>query len=215
MITLHIVIMSIFFFMIVTSPGSRLTTACNTAPTERCDVTFGDAIADWGLISSWVLPSVFTVTVKSIIFIFFMVTFGFYIGILLKDPGIRHPLLMNTTPTDPSYHYPLDLPSNIDEMRASLVARNPKIRLRNAVRGWTYDNVYFFCEDCGIWAHKNEDVEHCDDCDVCIFGHDHHCPWTSKCIGRDNFVNFVMWITLVLASIGIWTYGVISLKEPS
>lgn len=31
---------------------------------------------------------------------------------------------------------------------------------------------------------------HCSDCDVCIKGYDHHCPWTSKCIGENNLWKF-------------------------
>jgi len=222
MILMHISIMAVFTYMIFISPGSRLKQPCENATIDlqdkqqqqQCDVTFGDAIANISFISDWILPSIFTFVVKNIIFLFFILTFGMFTGILLKDPGIRHPLLLNTAPTDPNYHYPADLPSNINEMRLSLVARNPNIRLRKVTRGWTYDNIYFFCDCCGTWSHKNEDVEHCEECNVCIFGYDHHCPWTSKCIGRDNFVNFVMWIALVLASIGVWTFGIISLKKP-
>ena len=41
---------------------------------------------------------------------------------------------------------------------------------------------------------------HCDDCDVCIEEYDHHCPWTSKCIGRGNLIPFYVFVgsTLIL-----------------
>ena len=35
---------------------------------------------------------------------------------------------------------------------------------------------------------------HCRDCDMCIEGFDHHCPWTSKCIGKGNIVPFYVFI---------------------
>ena len=31
---------------------------------------------------------------------------------------------------------------------------------------------------------------HCHECDVCIKGYDHHCPWTTKCIGQNNLMRF-------------------------
>ncbi|KAL4439137.1 hypothetical protein ABPG74_008912 [Tetrahymena malaccensis] len=35
---------------------------------------------------------------------------------------------------------------------------------------------------------------HCMDCRVCIRGFDHHCPWTSKCIGANNIHVFYIFI---------------------
>jgi hypothetical protein len=38
------------------------------------------------------------------------------------------------------------------------------------------------------------------DCRACIEKYDHHCPWTSKCIGKGNVVYFYFWLlSLVLA----------------
>jgi len=38
---------------------------------------------------------------------------------------------------------------------------------------------------------------HCDDCDVCIRGYDHHCPWTGKCIGEGNILYFYAFVTMI------------------
>ncbi|CAD8159480.1 unnamed protein product [Paramecium octaurelia] len=38
---------------------------------------------------------------------------------------------------------------------------------------------------------------HCEDCDVCISGFDHHCPWTGKCIGRGNIGSFYIFVTMI------------------
>lgn len=42
---------------------------------------------------------------------------------------------------------------------------------------------------------------HCEECEVCIEGYDHHCPWTSKCIGKKNLTYFYIWIFSSLFSI--------------
>ena len=47
------------------------------------------------------------------------------------------------------------------------------------------------------WA----DVEHCTDCGVCIADMDHHCPWTSKCIGSKNMRQFYCFVGSTLTYI--------------
>lgn len=34
------------------------------------------------------------------------------------------------------------------------------------------------------------------DCELCIEGHDHHCPWVSKCIGKYNLKHFYFFVTV-------------------
>jgi len=41
-----------------------------------------------------------------------------------------------------------------------------------------------FCKKCRVL--RSNEVYHCVDCDVCIQGFDHHCPWTGKCVGEGN-----------------------------
>ena len=45
-----------------------------------------------------------------------------------------------------------------------------------------------YCKECEIY--QKTGTEHCDDCGVCIDDYDHHCPWTSKCIGKGNLMWF-------------------------
>lgn len=45
-----------------------------------------------------------------------------------------------------------------------------------------------FCPKCRIL--RDIKTYHCLDCDVCIKGYDHHCPWTGKCIGSGNLYPF-------------------------
>ncbi|KEP59804.1 UNVERIFIED_CONTAM: DHHC zinc finger domain-containing protein [Hammondia hammondi] len=60
-----------------------------------------------------------------------------------------------------------------------------------------------FCRECRIFPPAGS--VHCDDCRVCIEGYDHHCPWTSKCVGKGNSREFHAWIILSLVT--IFYYG--------
>ena len=49
---------------------------------------------------------------------------------------------------------------------------------------------YQICKDCNIIIPKSFKVVHCDKCNICVIKHDHHCPWTGKCIGKKNIKIF-------------------------
>lgn len=55
-----------------------------------------------------------------------------------------------------------------------------------------------FCDVCGLTPPAGS--HHCEDCEVCIEGYDHHCPWTSKCIGKGNVCEFYTWLFTGLLS---------------
>lgn len=42
------------------------------------------------------------------------------------------------------------------------------------------------CKNCGCLILKGKKQKHCEICEACFIGHDHHCPWTSKCVGQEN-----------------------------
>lgn len=50
---------------------------------------------------------------------------------------------------------------------------------------------------------KERKTEHCGDCDVCIEGFDHHCPWVSKCIGKENLCAFYTFLVFTFANMVI------------
>ena len=60
-----------------------------------------------------------------------------------------------------------------------------------------------WCEVCCVSQSFKRRVHHCDDCDLCIEGLDHHCPWIGKCIGKKNmkwFIAFnVMWVLALIS----------------
>ncbi|CAH0473452.1 unnamed protein product [Peronospora belbahrii] len=60
------------------------------------------------------------------------------------------------------------------------------------------DDTYTYCDYCD--SYRPEGALHCMDCRVCIEEYDHHCPWTSKCVGKGNIRYFYAWLLfLVLA----------------
>ena len=46
------------------------------------------------------------------------------------------------------------------------------------------------CRKCNIVMDLDKNTEHCVECGICIMQSDHHCPWTSKCIGKKKFMAF-------------------------
>lgn len=59
---------------------------------------------------------------------------------------------------------------------------------------------YRFCPMCKIY-YDPEDTRHCCFCNACISGHDHHCPWTGKCIGRKTLYSFFSFIVFTFVLI--------------
>ena len=69
-------------------------------------------------------------------------------------------------------------------------------------------NKHKICEICNVIIDLDKGVEHCNNCNICIIGNDHHCLWTSKCVGRKNlymFRAFVVFLTFHIAFIFINT----------
>ena len=46
------------------------------------------------------------------------------------------------------------------------------------------------CEICNIIINYNENIEHCEECQICVENYDHHCFWTGKCITKKNIWAF-------------------------
>jgi palmitoyltransferase ZDHHC9/14/18 len=57
----------------------------------------------------------------------------------------------------------------------------------------TYHNASMIdCGACGLKRPSN--ANHCYDCGVCVEDLDHHCPWTGKCIGKNNIRYFYIFL---------------------
>jgi len=66
-----------------------------------------------------------------------------------------------------------------------------------------------YCDLCAVY--QPPDAVHCPDCQVCVEGHDHHCPWMGTCIGKRNMRAFVLfnlsWLFYLLYAVGWVTFG--------
>ena len=56
----------------------------------------------------------------------------------------------------------------------------------------------------------DENTGHCFDCNVCVEGYDHHCPWTGKCIGKKNLPFFYIFLMSILFVFG---YFVLAMSQ--
>ena len=69
-----------------------------------------------------------------------------------------------------------------------------------------------YCSICKISVDQST-TYHCSYCDVCIVDHDHHCPWTSKCIGGKTIISFYIFVvTTFFLYICLFIAAVVSLK---
>ena len=54
--------------------------------------------------------------------------------------------------------------------------------------------TYRICNVCKIIMRNEDKTDHCDECNICTIGADHHCPWTSKCVGANNKNMFYIFV---------------------
>lgn len=79
----------------------------------------------------------------------------------------------------------------------------------NAIMGQPREK-YRFCNLCKIWVNMDENTGHCFDCNVCVEGYDHHCPWTGKCIGKKNLKYFYTFLVSILL---VFSYFVLAMTQ--
>lgn len=48
------------------------------------------------------------------------------------------------------------------------------------------------CKKCNIY--RGISSSHCSECETCVRGMDHHCPFIGKCVGRYNMPAFVVFM---------------------
>lgn len=67
-----------------------------------------------------------------------------------------------------------------------------------------------FCHRCNVV--RASGTRHCLDCDICIKGHDHHCPWIGKCVGSENKGRFYFFLLMIFGTVIIFFISVVSSK---
>ena len=66
---------------------------------------------------------------------------------------------------------------------------------------------YKKCRECNLWINVDKDTYHCYDCQCCVEGYDHHCPWTTKCVGRGNLYLFYI---MLISTFMLFGYFIVS-----
>ena len=75
---------------------------------------------------------------------------------------------------------------------------DPDLNVMNLLKMFHPDDI---CPRCEVLTTPRS--QHCNICDVCVEGWDHHCPWLNNCVGaktRNTFMLFLLSFTLLLAA---------------
>lgn len=88
---------------------------------------------------------------------------------------------------------------------------DPEVNSRKIKKAKKVENKRI-CRSCNLLIDLDLDMIHCEECDVCIEGHDHHCPWTSKCIGKNNLYSFYGFVFGTLALFFYLIFGLVFIK---
>jgi hypothetical protein len=67
------------------------------------------------------------------------------------------------------------------------------------------------CRKCNIVMDLDKGTEHCVECGICVMNNDHHCPWTSKCVGKKNLWIFNCFLISLGAHIIYLVFALVSL----
>ena len=74
---------------------------------------------------------------------------------------------------------------------------------------------FYYCSTCKMFVNKEKKTEHCPDCNICVEELDHHCPWTGKCIGKNNLTSFYTFIFSVFGLISYFGFAMSTLDKDS
>ena len=87
-----------------------------------------------------------------------------------------------------------------EEVQSALAYSVPTQRVHSLDaqgRAQTVEVQLKWCVTCHIY--RPHGASHCRDCDQCVTGFDHHCPWISNCVGERNHRHFVAFILALTA----------------
>ena len=68
-----------------------------------------------------------------------------------------------------------------------------------------------YCPYCRV--KKTNKVKHCHVCKKCIRGFDHHCNWIDNCVGENNKIRFITFVSITLLNLVFnFCLGITALK---
>ena len=67
------------------------------------------------------------------------------------------------------------------------------------------------CRKCNVVMDLDKGTSHCVECGICVMNNDHHCPWTSKCIGKKNIWIFNCFLVSLFSHIVYLVFALVSL----
>mmetsp|Transcript_10816 Transcript_10816/g.24740 ORF Transcript_10816/g.24740 Transcript_10816/m.24740 type:complete len:273 (-) Transcript_10816:117-935(-) len=91
-----------------------------------------------------------------------------------------------------------------EEVAMRLLEKNTTEGMRNVPRPPDHPEGGTFCVRCLVW--RPPKAHHCQTCQRCVTGFDHHCGFYGRCIVRGNMICFTLNFMMLLA--GLLTTGV-------
>ena len=70
---------------------------------------------------------------------------------------------------------------------------------------------YRICGVCKIIMKNIDNTVHCEECNICIKGADHHCSWISKCVSQKNKKLFYVFIVSTFSLLIYFVFALVSL----
>ena len=92
--------------------------------------------------------------------------------------------------------------------------KNPGLP-KKEYQNYKISEKYKRCKECKFIVDIDKNFRHCYFCCCCCEGYDHHCPWTTKCVGARNLFYFQLMIVLVFVIIIYFTIATILTVNPN
>jgi len=89
----------------------------------------------------------------------------------------------------------------VDPADPGVLAKAAVIRAGGIWREGTAPVEALFCSTCAV--HVRKGALHCNVCDKCVDGYDHHCPWLNTCIGARNYRAFLVMVVSLTVVCGL------------
>ena len=70
----------------------------------------------------------------------------------------------------------------------------PKLEYEKLIYEDVSNKNFRQCKDCKFWINTEFSTQHCNECNICIEGYDHHCCTLNLCIGKNNLKIFYFYI---------------------